>query len=165
MKSRKLNGRRISSLRELRESMRRSNQKGFTLIELLVVISILGILAAIVTMSLVGITSVATARAASTEKATVQAAYDAMLEDQGVAASAACPNAGPSQDNSGFGGATNAMDTFPSSAAWQDQSNPTNLATVHDPKQLFPHYLRQKTTHGTYHCDSNGQIWQDSYTP
>ena len=80
-------------LRSLRKRLPKNNQKGFTLIELLVVISILGILAAVVTMSLVGITKVAQTRAGDTETKTVQVAMDTMLADMGVDASAACTGA------------------------------------------------------------------------
>lgn len=139
----------------------RKNQKGFTLIELLVVISILGILAAIVTMSMVGITSIATQRASKTELQSVQIAYDTMLADQGVSADQACPSSGqqPTQN----------MAAFPTSIPWIDQSNPSNPAdpNLHAAKQLYPRYLRQQTTHGTYHCvpGQNGAIQQDNYTP
>src|SRR5207245_4991937 len=63
---------------------RRRQQGGFTLIELLVVITILGILAAIVSVSLLGITSTARKNALATERQTVQGAFDAMLHDQVV---------------------------------------------------------------------------------
>jgi len=80
-------------MRELLKRLPKNNQKGFTLIELLVVISILGILAAVVTMSMVGITKVANDRAGATEKQVVQVAYDTMLEENGVDISAACTGA------------------------------------------------------------------------
>jgi type IV pilus assembly protein PilA len=141
------------TIRRLRRRLPRNNQKGFTLIELLVVISILGILAAVVTMSMVGITSVATQRAASTEAKTVQVAYDTMLADQGVAQDAACTGA------PGAGAASSDMTTFPTGNAWS-ASGPTH-ATV----SLYPHYLREKSTHGTYYCTGLGEIVQAAYTP
>ena len=52
----------------LQKLRKKNNQKGFTLIELLVVVSILGILAAVVTMSMVGVTKLAQNRAAATER-------------------------------------------------------------------------------------------------
>src|SRR3981081_3449576 len=60
------------------------DQKGFTLIEVLVVMTILGILAAIVSISLLGVTASARSKAKLAEMKTVQAAFDAMLSDQQV---------------------------------------------------------------------------------
>jgi general secretion pathway protein G len=54
-------------------------QSGFTLIELLVVVTILGVLAAIVTLSLVGLTTSAQAKACQQEYKTVQAGLDAYM--------------------------------------------------------------------------------------
>src|SRR5260370_21546053 len=55
----------------------RKGQAGFTLIELLVVVTILGVLAAIVTLSLVGLTTNAQAKACEQEYKTVQAGLGA----------------------------------------------------------------------------------------
>lgn len=57
----------------------RKGQAGFTLIELLVVVTILGVLAAIVTLSLVGITTNAEKQACLQEYKTVQAGLDAYM--------------------------------------------------------------------------------------
>src|SRR3984893_18178667 len=57
----------------------RKGQSGFTLIELLVVVTILGVLAAIVTLSLVGLTSNAETKALESEYKTVQAGLDAYM--------------------------------------------------------------------------------------
>jgi general secretion pathway protein G len=57
----------------------KKGQSGFTLIELLVVVTILGVLAAIVTLSLVGLTSSAQAKACQQEYKTVQAGLDAYM--------------------------------------------------------------------------------------
>jgi prepilin-type N-terminal cleavage/methylation domain-containing protein len=57
----------------------RKGQSGFTLIELLVVVTILGVLAAIVTLSLVGLTTNAEKQACEQEYKTVQAALDAYM--------------------------------------------------------------------------------------
>lgn len=62
----------------------KKGQRGFTLIELLVVVTILGILAAIVTLSLVGLTTNANVNACRQEYNTVQTAMDAMMADQNV---------------------------------------------------------------------------------
>src|SRR3981081_524364 len=63
------------------------DQRGFTLIEVLVVMTILGILAAIVSISLLGVTANARKNAKNAERQTVQAAFDAMLSDQQVPSS------------------------------------------------------------------------------
>ena len=57
----------------------KKGQQGFTLIELLVVVTILGVLAAIVTLSLVGITTNAEKQACLQEYKTVQAGLDAYM--------------------------------------------------------------------------------------
>ena len=147
------------TLLSLRKRLPKNNQKGFTLIELLVVISILGILAAVVTMSLVGITAVATQRAATTEKNTIQVAYDTMLADQRVDSSKACNHA-PADATV----ATNNMLAFPNTAAWSVDGN-GNPTSTGDTVQLYPHYLRENLTHGTYYCTGSGEIQQKNYTP
>jgi prepilin-type N-terminal cleavage/methylation domain-containing protein len=137
---------------------RRRHQGGFTLIELLVVITILGILAAIVSVSLLGITSKARENAKKTELQIVQAAFDAMLADQqvqsGVQVSpspltptgplvAACQ-----------GDATNQMGAFP------PKGNPYTGPDTTAVTFLATHYLRQATTAYKYSCDGFGTITQ-----
>jgi prepilin-type N-terminal cleavage/methylation domain-containing protein len=134
--------------RNVLKNARKNSQEGFTLIELLVVVSILGILAAIVTMSLVGITNAAQHRAAATELQTVQTAYDTMLADQQV------PN-GHECDSGGSG--SRDMTSWPDGPS--DSSNPHG-----QPVPLAPNYLRQNQTHGTYRCTGHGQIVQDGYS-
>ncbi len=143
-------------LRQLKKAAR--DQRGFTLIELLVVISILGILAAVVTMSMVGITKIAQDRAAATEAQTVQTAYDTMLADQGVPSGSECP---------GLATATSDMTQFPTASAWDSGGKDAqgHVQPSHALVQLSPHYLRQATTHGTYICQGNGQIVQKGYNP
>jgi len=125
-------------LSELRK--RRRNQKGFTLIEMLVVISILGILAAIVTMSMVGITNTARSNAQKAEKQTVQVALDTMASDKELPQGAVCP--APGAPGTTFDSATDDMSIFPTSA------NP-----------LYPNYLRiAKTQQQKYWCDTTGLV-------
>jgi prepilin-type N-terminal cleavage/methylation domain-containing protein len=77
----------------------RKGQSGFTLIELLVVVTILGVLAAIVTLSLVGITQNAQKQACEQEYKTVQSGLDAYMAFNDV-----------SQLNTGqYGASTNVM--------------------------------------------------------
>ena len=155
-----------TAIRSIRARLPKNNQKGFTLIELLVVISILGILAAVVTMSLVGITAVATQRAATTELNTVQVAYDTMLADQRVNSADACSGfttatGTVAADNSV---ATNKMTRFPSAKVWSVDANGNPVSTGNT-VQLYPHYLRESATHGNYVCTAAGEIQQRGYTP
>jgi prepilin-type N-terminal cleavage/methylation domain-containing protein len=135
--------------RELRK--RRNNQKGFTLIEMLVVISILGILAAIVTMSMVGVTNLAHQRALASEQQTIQVALDTMAAENNVPSDQICPaNAGFAN---GAGNATKQMDQFPKADpnTWQP---PTGNA-----EPLYPRYIRSNaTTQQSYWCDSTGTV-------
>jgi prepilin-type N-terminal cleavage/methylation domain-containing protein len=134
----------------LRRLRRRNNQKGFTLIELLVVISILGILAAVVTMSMVGVTKLAQQRAADAESRTVQSAIDTMANEQLVPPGAVCPSPAPNTAN---------MTIFP-------VPSPTAYTTPNGASvPLSPRYLRQGGTHGTYTCDPNGVVTQTGYNP
>jgi prepilin-type N-terminal cleavage/methylation domain-containing protein len=120
-------------------------QGGFTLIEVLVVMTILGILAAIVSISLLGVTGNARAKAKDAEKATVQAAFDAMLSDQQV----------PAADIASVctGAPTNNMQAFPGNAQY---TGPGGLVPV----VLATHYLRQVTTTFKYGCTANGDLIQ-----
>src|ERR1700693_3938196 len=71
--------------RWFRENLRgKKGQQGFTLIELLVVVTILGVLAGIVTLSLVGLTTNASVQSCNSEYKTVQAALDAFMAANNV---------------------------------------------------------------------------------
>ena len=144
----------LNRLRRLR-NLRRNNQKGFTLIELLVVISILGNLAAVVTMSMVGVTQLAQRRAASAELKTVQLAVDTMANEQQVPEDQICTHNAPADT-------TNKMRLFPSSDA-SDGIKPIDPPLGHA-VALFPRYLRQDTTYGSYTC-SGGVVTQTGYSP
>jgi prepilin-type N-terminal cleavage/methylation domain-containing protein len=143
---------------------RRRQQGGFTLIELLVVITILGILAAIVSVSLLGITSKARENAKKAELQTVQAAFDAMLADQQIQ-SGVIVNASPSPATptgplvaACIGPATKQMDAFPPKGA--QYSGPADAAGGGVVTVLATHYLRQTTTAYAYACDGFGTITQ-----
>ncbi len=152
----------------VRQAMRKRhrNQGGFTLIELLVVITILGVLAAIVSISLLGVTNIAKNNAAKTEKATVQVAFDAMLHDQIIdplLLPAACGSIGVGLGSEGP--YTADMTKFPSAPAIGGgpgaggvqtyKGSGTGVVTV-----LATFYLRQPTTAHTYACDNDGNIYQ-----
>jgi type IV pilus assembly protein PilA len=123
----------------------RKGQQGFTLIELLVVVTILGVLAAIVTLSLVGLTTNATAQACNQEYRTVQAGIDAFMAANNVDVINIPPTA------SGF---TNDMSTTLTTIGTTNlglyqlnltPSNPTN-------------YVRNKTTQYYYQWNGSGRI-------
>lgn len=137
--------------RKLLRRVSKNNQKGFTLIELLVVISILGILAAVVTMSMVGVTKLAQTRAADTEKSTVQAALDTMANEQLVTPGSVCTGTITSTP-------TADMTAFP--ATGTAGAGPAGNSVA-----LYPRYLRQQRTHGTYTCNGDGVVNQAGYTP
>jgi prepilin-type N-terminal cleavage/methylation domain-containing protein len=120
----------------------KKSQAGFTLIELLVVVTILGVLAAIVTLSLVGLTTNAQAKACEQEYKTVQAGLDAYM-------------------------ANNNIDTVPES----DQTNGTSSMTTSlyggsgpivlynpDPSATSPTYLRNSPTQWAYVWNTTGRI-------
>ncbi|HEV3235115.1 MAG TPA: type II secretion system protein [Candidatus Dormibacteraeota bacterium] len=126
------------------------DQRGFTLIEVLVVMTILGILAAIVSISLLGITASAREKARAAELQNVQSAMDAMLADQQV----------PHKDIAGYcgGGPTGSFTAFPPGAGVQTYSNPDSGKAVF----LATHYLRDDHTSSgaTYSCDADGKVVQ-----
>ncbi len=121
----------------------RKGQQGFTLIELLVVVTILGILAAIVTLSLVGLTTNANANACNQEYKTVQTALDAFMADNNIDTINA---AGPTNDM------TQALATV----------NGSNLALFVDlggaGVTQTRNYTRNGTTQFFYTWDAHGKI-------
>ena len=107
------------------------DERGFTLVELLVVVTILGILAAVVTSSLVGLTATAKTNACAEELRTVQTAMDAMLAKNNITSVTAQASA------------TNTFTALP-------------VGTGTEP--LSPNYLRQSTTKGSYTWTAAGLV-------
>ena len=107
------------------------DERGFTLVELLVVVTILGILAAIVTASLVGLTGTAKTNACAEELRTVQVGMDAMMATQNITTVTASA------------GSTNVWTALPVGAG----------STV-----LSPTYLRQANTKGSYNWTNLGLV-------
>jgi prepilin-type N-terminal cleavage/methylation domain-containing protein len=114
----------------------RKGQQGFTLIELLVVVTILGILAAIVTLSLVGLTTNSNVQACNTEYKTVQAALDAFMANNNV-------------DTINGADDTNKMSTV--------LFNGLSLYNT-SPSATSPNYTRNGTTQFYYTWDAHGKI-------
>ena len=113
---------------------------------MLVVMSIMGILAAIVTLGVVGFTGLAQKRALDGELAEVQSAVSFMVADQEVAPDQAC---------SMFAGPTADMSRFPSTVQYV---GPGGGSTGHEPVALYPRYLRARILQRAYVCSSNGDV-------
>ncbi len=114
----------------------RKGQQGFTLIELLVVVTILGILAAIVTLSLVGLTTNASVQSCNQEYKTVQAALDAYMAYKNTDTLTA--GAADTNDMTAGNGSVPLYNLTPS---------PTN-----------PNFTRNGTTKFYYTWDTHGKI-------
>jgi prepilin-type N-terminal cleavage/methylation domain-containing protein len=121
----------------------KKGQQGFTLIELLVVVTILGVLAGIVTLSLVGLTTNASVQSCKSEYKTVQAALDAFMAANNV-------------DTINAGGPSNNMQTqlLPILPA---TTNPLSLFNP-NPGPNSPNYTRNGTTQFSYQWDDHGKI-------
>lgn len=110
---------------------------------MLVVISILGILAMVVTMSMVGLTDLARKRASDGELSTIQSAMDAMMLDQQIDPADACAGAPPS--------GTADMSEFPNGTSWTHAG--AGVAV-----KLYPHYLRKQMMNRAYVCTTGGGV-------
>ena len=129
----------------------KKGQQGFTLIELLVVVTILGVLAAIVTLSLVGLTTNANTQACNTEYKTVQSAIDDYMANNQLES---LPNAQTAYTNDMTGGANNAPAT----------GTGTLTLFVANPSASNPNYTRNGTTQFYYKWDVFGKISGPSVT-
>ena len=134
--------------RWFKENLRgKKGQRGFTLIELLVVVTILGVLAGIVTLSLVGLTTNSSVQACNSEYKTVQAALDAFMAANNV-------------DTINSAGPTKNMGTTLMTAP------PVPPATTGTPLALYnpnpgptnPNFTRNGTTQFSYTWDAHGKI-------
>ena len=107
----------------------KKGQSGFTLIELLVVVTILGVLAAIVTLSLVGWTTNAEAKACEQEYKTVQSGLDAYKTYYNV-------------------------DRVPASEGTSDMTTPVPLYQPAGTRT----FIKKSPTHWAYAWNANGRI-------
>ena len=120
----------------------RKSQRGFTLIELLVVVTILGILAAIVTLSLVGLTTNASVQSCNSEYKTVQAAIDAYMANNNLLTLPAVQTTYTNDMSGGsLGSKTGTLPLY----------NPA-------PTQSQPNYTRNGATQFYYTWDQFGKI-------
>lgn len=126
----------------------RKGQRGFTLIELLVVVTILGILAAIVTLSLVGLTTHANVEACNTEYKTVQAALDAYManNDLNSVTGAGLPSAQSVYTDDMTGGISGS------------KTGTVKLWSSGIPSDTNPNYTRNGVTQFFYEWDKGGRI-------
>lgn len=108
--------------------MHRSEQ-GFTLVELLIVFTLLGVLAAIMIPNVAGLIGHGHKSAGEAELSVMQTAMDSMMAKESQSSVTAVT------------GATSNMTGFPD--------------TTH---ALYPSYLRNSTTKGTYTCDTTGLV-------
>jgi type IV pilus assembly protein PilA len=105
-------------------------EKGFTLVELLIVFTLLAVLAAVMIPNVGGLIGYGHTQAAAEELAIVQTAMDSMMAVESQAAVTAAA-------------ATSDMSAFP------DGTHP-----------LWPTYVRQQHTKGTYSCSTTGNVTQ-----
>jgi prepilin-type N-terminal cleavage/methylation domain-containing protein len=117
----------------------KKGQSGFTLIELLVVVTILGVLAAIVTLSLVGLTTNAQAKACQQEYKTVQAGLDAYMANNNL-------DVVPAADGTGT-----------SVTGTSDMTKPVLLYNS-APTAASPTYVRNTPTQWAYEWNTTGRI-------
>lgn len=122
----------------------RKGQQGFTLIELLVVVTILGVLAAIVTLSLVGLTTNASVQSCNSEYKTVQAAIDAYM---------AAKNVDTVSQTTGYAAGPPIVFGTPTN----DMTTPIALYNA-TPSTGNPNFTRNGTTRFFYSWDTHGRI-------
>ncbi len=122
----------------------RRGQQGFTLIELLVVVTILGILAGIVTLSLVGLTTHSNVQACNAEYKTVQSALDAYMANNNLT-------------NTGL---TTSQSVYTNDMTGGASGSKTGTVQLYNPNPTSgsPNYTRNGQTEYYYEWDQFGRI-------
>jgi len=116
-----------------------AGQGGFTLIELLVVVSILGILAAVVTVNVARFAGRGQESANEAEWDNVQLAIDSLMtENSALAVQANLTNAVSNFGGTGGGG--------------------TPILVIPTPVYLYPEFIRQETTKMGYCWNADGEV-------
>lgn len=121
------------------------------MIEVVMVIAIIGVLFAVVSVGMLGLSAEAQQRADDEEMMTIQSAMNFMLMDQGVDPADACAHA------PGDSGGVFDMKQFPSSEEFRTSAGEGGPASRR-PVQLYPHYLRQQYMRRAYVCANGGTV-------
>ena len=120
--------------------------------EILIAVGILAILAAVAVPVVAHLGGDSQTNASAAELSNVQAAVDALMVDQGLASLS---------DPVPEGNATSDMSKFP------DWESDENGGYVLHPGEAYKNsdtdkFIRQANTQGTYYCDSDGTVHQNS---
>ena len=159
-----------AAITRLAGAVRRASrdQRGLTLIEVLVVITILGILASIISMSMLGITSTASAKARQAEFATVRSAFDTMLVDQGVDPLSNAKLQAGCKYQAGINGPADAIFHGKVGAGQDMKAWPVpdqfKSPYTQDPTALSSQYTRDGASKYGYACDKSGNVVQSDGT-